>query len=139
LIVLGDRIRELRAEKGWSQEEFAYQCGLHRTYIGHVELGKKNISFESLVTIAAALAIPLSQLFVGLEERAGTTHKRTAAKPMPKQDAATAQGGKSRADVNRLLTELRLQRTLMERVLDTLGRKAGTKHAGAKSGRKRRQ
>ena len=61
-------MRTLRTERGWSQEEFAYQCGLHRTYIGHVELGKKNISFNNLVTVASTLGLTLSELFSGLED-----------------------------------------------------------------------
>jgi transcriptional regulator with XRE-family HTH domain len=68
LVSFGKRMRALRSEKGWSQEEFAYQCGLHRTYIGHVELGKKNISFNNLAAVSAALGITMSELFAGLED-----------------------------------------------------------------------
>jgi len=38
---LGDRIRALRRQFGWSQEQFAEVYGLHRTYMGHVERGEK--------------------------------------------------------------------------------------------------
>ncbi len=117
LIALGDRIRELRLRKGWSQEEMAYQAGLHRTYLGHVELGKKNISFGNLVTIAAALGVPLSDLVVELESRAGVPGKRSRAKTPVK---STEPNAKASATINRLLTELRLQRGLMERALSTI-------------------
>ena len=120
LASLGKRMRSLRTERGWSQEEFAYQCGLHRTYIGHVELGKKNISFNNLVTIAATLGLTLSELFSGLED--GDTPKeqpQDSARRRPSEATATLTG-KVPADVNRLLTELRVQRLTMERALATL-------------------
>lgn len=139
MTALGDRIRELRAGRGWSQEEFAYQCGLHRTYIGHMELGTKNISFESLVTIVGALGVTMAELFTGLEQRAKSTEGRSMASPVLKRGAAVGPGGRSGADVNRLITELRLQRTLMERALDALGRNGGKSHGGAKASPKRRR
>ena len=65
---LGERIRQLRAERGWSQEQFADVCGVHRTYMGHLERGEKNVSFSSLTRVANALQINLADLFAGLEE-----------------------------------------------------------------------
>jgi DNA-binding XRE family transcriptional regulator len=49
---LGLRIRELRRERGWSQEEFAHQAHVHRTFAGSLERGEKNCSFHALVLIA---------------------------------------------------------------------------------------
>lgn len=43
LITIGDNIRKYRLEKGCSQEELAFECELHRTYIGAVERGERNI------------------------------------------------------------------------------------------------
>jgi transcriptional regulator with XRE-family HTH domain len=63
---LGQRIRELRNQKGWSQEEFADVCGVHRTYMGHLERGEKNLSFRSMMRVAGAVDVPLSALFSGL-------------------------------------------------------------------------
>ena len=60
---LGVKIRELREKKGLSQEEFAEVCGLHRTYIGSVERGERNLTLASMETIAKALSISISQLF----------------------------------------------------------------------------
>jgi transcriptional regulator with XRE-family HTH domain len=77
---LGHRIRELRVQRGWSQEEFADVCGVHRTYMGHLERGEKNVSFSSLVRVAAALSLPISELFTDLE-RAGTAAKDRPQKP----------------------------------------------------------
>lgn len=77
---LGRRIRELRVQRGWSQEEFADVCGVHRTYIGHLERGEKNVSFSSLARVAGALSIPISELFTDLE-RAGMQAKEQAQPP----------------------------------------------------------
>lgn len=72
---LGEKIRELRREKGLSQEEFAFQCNLDRTYISDVERGKRNISIINLRNIADALEVPLSKLF---EDFSSTKLQNTA-------------------------------------------------------------
>jgi transcriptional regulator with XRE-family HTH domain len=66
---LGERIRELRMKRGYSQESFADHCGVHRTFMGTVERGESNLSLQNLARISAALEITLSRLFSGLEER----------------------------------------------------------------------
>ncbi|MDQ2808756.1 MAG: helix-turn-helix transcriptional regulator [Chloroflexota bacterium] len=66
LINLGLRVRQLRRAKDWSQEELAHQCGLHRTYIGGVERGERNISAVNLLRIATAFGISISELFLDL-------------------------------------------------------------------------
>ena len=63
---LGQRIRELRTKRGWSQEEFADVCGLDRTYVGSVERGERNVTLNTLRIMAATLKISLSELFSGL-------------------------------------------------------------------------
>lgn len=62
---VGDRIRSLRKAKGLSQENFAFQCNLDRTYISDVERGKRNISIINLYNVANALDTQLSRLFAG--------------------------------------------------------------------------
>ena len=59
----GNRVRKLRKSKGWSQEEFADQCGLHRTYIGAIERGERNVSLNNIHAIAKALDISVKDLF----------------------------------------------------------------------------
>lgn len=66
LIQFGCRVRELRTAKGLSQEAFAAECGLDRTYISGIERGKRNVSLENLRVIAKALGITLSRLLEGL-------------------------------------------------------------------------
>ena len=61
--LVGKEIRKLRNQKGYSQEAFSKVCGLDRTYIANVELGKRNISIVNLHKIAAALEVSLSELF----------------------------------------------------------------------------
>ena len=60
---LGKRVADLRRKKGFSQEGFAHECGFHRSYMGAVERGEKNITLAMLVKIAKALRISLSELF----------------------------------------------------------------------------
>ena len=59
----GERVRTLRTDKGWSQEDFAFECGLHRTYIGAVERGERNVSLENIAKIASSLGIEIADLF----------------------------------------------------------------------------
>ncbi len=59
----GHAIRRLRQEKNISQEVFADMCGLHRTYISDVELGKRNVSLENIEKMSLALDITLPDLF----------------------------------------------------------------------------
>jgi transcriptional regulator with XRE-family HTH domain len=51
------RIRELRLAKGISQEALADEAGVHRTYMGSVERGERNISLENIVRIAKGLRV----------------------------------------------------------------------------------
>jgi transcriptional regulator with XRE-family HTH domain len=61
--IAAENLRRLRLEREWSQEDCAEKCGLHRTYIGAVERGERNITLATLDTIAAAFGIsPLKLL-----------------------------------------------------------------------------
>ena len=53
--VVAENIRLIRKNKGWSQEDCAERCGLHRTYIGAIERGERNITLGTLDKIAAAM------------------------------------------------------------------------------------
>jgi transcriptional regulator with XRE-family HTH domain len=54
---LGRNIRAIRAERGVSQEQLASILGVHRTYMGALERGERNISLRSLERLAAALEV----------------------------------------------------------------------------------
>jgi len=90
---LGNRIRELRKLKGWSQEVFAAKAHVHRTFAGSLERGEKNISFHALVLIARCFGMPLSELLAGLE----------AGKPAMARGKQGSKGGINR---DRLLSEV---------------------------------
>ena len=59
----GERVRELRKERGYSQEGFADECELHRTYIGAIERGERNVAIDNIAKIAKALKISIAELF----------------------------------------------------------------------------
>lgn len=63
---LGNRIRELRKKKGFSQEAFADQAELHRTYLGGLERGERNPTLIILIRVAKALNVPISKLVEGV-------------------------------------------------------------------------
>ena len=60
LLQLGQHLRKIREQRGWSQEELAFECGLHRTYIGAVERGEYNITLLTLRRITDQLGIGLA-------------------------------------------------------------------------------
>jgi transcriptional regulator with XRE-family HTH domain len=62
LIEFGEKVRELRKEKGISQEELSYKADLHRTYIGMIERAEKNITLINIEKIAKALEVEISEL-----------------------------------------------------------------------------
>ena len=62
-MAFGKRVRELRTERGLSQEGLALACDLDRTYIGGIERGERNVSLVNIQRIAVALGIPLRGLF----------------------------------------------------------------------------
>ena len=61
-----NRIRELRKEKGLSQEKFALSIHMDRTYYASVESGKRNISLNNIKKIADGLGVSLEELFKGI-------------------------------------------------------------------------
>ena len=61
--IVGDRIRNLRTEKGYSQEELAHRAGVSTSHIGKLERGEKNPSLSSIEKIINALEITFEDLF----------------------------------------------------------------------------
>jgi transcriptional regulator with XRE-family HTH domain len=64
----GEVIRELRKERNLSQEELADKADVHRTYIGMIERGEKNITLENIQKLAKALNVSLKSIFERLEK-----------------------------------------------------------------------
>ena len=87
---IGSRIRALREEKGIAQEGLAAICNLHRTYVGLIERGQRNLSLKTIEIIAAGLEIPVAKLFEGVGEDlpASKPQRTTKAAPPTVQDLA---------------------------------------------------
>jgi len=66
LIIFGNRVREIRKKRGYSQEELAFRSNLHRTYIGMIERAEKNITLINIEKISHGLQVNICELF---EER----------------------------------------------------------------------
>ena len=66
LIRFGQRVRSLRQDQGYSQESFAAECGLDRTYMGGIERGERNLALRNIEIIAQTPRISLSELMHGL-------------------------------------------------------------------------
>lgn len=62
LVALGRNIRKARKILNISQEELAFRCELHRTYLSDIERGVRNLSFSSLVALARGLGSTVSEL-----------------------------------------------------------------------------
>jgi transcriptional regulator with XRE-family HTH domain len=66
LRALGDRVRDRRTDLKLTQQELGDRCRLHRTFIGSVERGERNVSVLNLRQIAAALRLSPADLLAGL-------------------------------------------------------------------------
>ena len=71
----GRNVRRLRSQKKLSQEELADRAHLHRTYVGGVERGERNIALENIIAISAALGCPVAELFIGIDPKAMAREK----------------------------------------------------------------
>lgn len=58
----GDRIRSLRIQENLSQEQLSYKTGFHRTYIGMIERGERNISLTNMAVFAKAFNVTVDEL-----------------------------------------------------------------------------
>ena len=95
--LLSVNIQRLRTARGWTQDNLAYEAGLHRTQIGHIESKARTPSLETLECVAAALEVSLAALFTvpvndmsfspltkDAEARAkGVKHRSTRSKSAP--------------------------------------------------------
>ena len=112
---LGRRIREIRIERGFkSQEEFADYCKLHRTFVGHLETGRKDFRLSTVIRVAEMLGVTLEFLFAGIEQDAA-----------PKGDVRRL----SKTDSRAMLREL----GVLERNIERLKERAAPKAANAKA------
>jgi transcriptional regulator with XRE-family HTH domain len=66
-IALGERIRQLRKERGWRQIDLAEETGIHENYVSDLEMGRKEICLRTLQTVARAFGMKATDLLKGLE------------------------------------------------------------------------
>lgn len=130
------RIQELRKERGWSQDRFAEICGVHRTYVGHMETAKKpGISLMSVSRAAHALGVTLSDLFAGLEEaseahRSKPVHTKTVSHPdLP------ISVGRNAIRIEKLIEELRIERDALRQATRQLNSLSGKTKSKTRSTR----
>ncbi|WP_246166930.1 helix-turn-helix domain-containing protein [Oryzomonas japonica] len=62
--ILSENLRFLRNQRGLSQEELAEVCGIHRTYVGSIERGERNVTLSSLELFASALNVSVPRLLM---------------------------------------------------------------------------
>ncbi len=62
----GRRLRQLRQERGWSQEELSTRADISKNYIGEIERGENNVSIHYIARLAAALSVTMEEIFHGL-------------------------------------------------------------------------
>jgi transcriptional regulator with XRE-family HTH domain len=105
----------MRSAKKWSQEEFAHISGFHRTYVGQIERGEKNISFENLSKIATILGVTLSELLSGLEHGTDSGVRRR-----PTQGAGRHGNVRFEVQVQKLAKRLKLQHAAMDQTMQAL-------------------
>lgn len=63
-VTFGNRIRDLRKARGFSQEALAHASNIDRTYVSGVERGQRNIALDNIVRLAKALDVHPSELFL---------------------------------------------------------------------------
>lgn len=68
LVALGATIRSIRESKGYTQEAFANEVGLDRSYYGGVERGERNIAALNIISIARALGVECGELFPPIKD-----------------------------------------------------------------------
>ncbi|WP_423066119.1 helix-turn-helix domain-containing protein [Devosia sp. CN2-171] len=56
--IFAGNVKRLRKERGMSQEDLAFESGLHRTYISGIERGVRNVGLDNVSVIAQALGVP---------------------------------------------------------------------------------
>jgi transcriptional regulator with XRE-family HTH domain len=66
-IALGDRIRQLRKDRGWRQIDFAEEAGIHENYVSDLEQGRKEVGLRTLQAIAKAFNMKLDELLKNIE------------------------------------------------------------------------
>jgi transcriptional regulator with XRE-family HTH domain len=79
---LGKRIHDIRVKRGFaSQEALADYLKVHRTFVGHLETGRKDFRLTTIIRIAEALEVPVADLFAGIDSGEPSKIKDRGASP----------------------------------------------------------
>lgn len=65
----GKRLRDVREAEGISQETLAANAGLHRTYVGLIERGERNVTLRTIERLATALDVEMSELMPSRDQK----------------------------------------------------------------------
>lgn len=104
--ILGSRIRNLRNERGWSQEEFAHRANLSQSYFGALERGEKSASIETLEKISLAFGISFEELFRYIQPSSENAHNTTLSLLMDKLNSLSIDEQKTMLNLLDALFEL---------------------------------
>ena len=99
--------------------------GLHRTYIGQIERGEKNISFDNLVKIAGVFEVTLAELMSGLED-GGAPLKEAKRESGAKNQRSRHDAVRQLLETQRLVKKLKLQHAALERTIEILEKISNT-------------
>jgi DNA (cytosine-5)-methyltransferase 1 len=120
-VEFGHRVRRLREAKGISQEDLAFQAGLHRTYIGGVERAERNPTIQSAARLAKALGVDVAELF-----------DEITARPAPKTETEEVAVPAKRSSSTRLKEEPKERKKL--RFIDLFCGIGGFRYAFERAG-----
>lgn len=67
-VQIGQLLKDLREDRGWSLREFGLVIGMNKTYLGDIELGKRNPTVRSLAKIAAVYGMTLKEFFAKMPD-----------------------------------------------------------------------
>ena len=67
-VQIGQRLKDLRDERGWSLREFGLIVGMNKTYLGDIELGKRNPTINSLEKIVAGYGLTVREFFAKMPD-----------------------------------------------------------------------
>ena len=80
-VAFGQRVRDLRAAAGMTQEDLAARCGLFRTYMSRIETGRANPTLTMIHALAASLGVPVQALFDAATTPAASNRPARPARP----------------------------------------------------------
>ncbi len=89
---IGQRIRQVRKAKGWSQDELAKKCGISMAFMGHIERGTRSMSLETFANVCGALDAGADELLWGVANPSNAVLDMWG---MQKKNARQADGGQA--------------------------------------------